>query len=146
MVGVTDHPVVDSDVDLHDPAQRAELKPHAWPVLTAISAGGALGGLARYGVGVWVPQLWSTFLINVLGCLLIGAFMATPWSHSRLTRPFLGVGVLGGFTTFSAYALDIRSALVDGRAGTALLYLAGTLAGAVVAVWAGMAITRKVIG
>ena len=51
--------------------------------------------------------------------------------------PFLGVGVLGGYTTFSTYAVDIQQAVTAGAAGVGLLYLAATMAGALLAVWAG---------
>ena len=59
-----------------------------------------------------------------------------------LARPFFGVGVLGGFTTFSTYAVDIQQALVAGAPGTALAYLAATVLGALVAVALGDAVTR----
>jgi fluoride exporter len=152
MVAVADHPVVDSDVDLHDPRQRAELTPHSWPVLTAISAGGALGGLARYSIGAAFPLPgafpWSTFAVNVSGCLLIGALMVLITRRrpdAKLLRPFAGVGLLGGYTTFSTYVLDIRNTVTAGRPGVALLYLAGTLVAAVAAVWAGMAVTGRLL-
>jgi CrcB protein len=140
----------DSDVDLHAPQQRAELARAPWAVLGAISAGGALGAGARYGLGqVWPPAVgafpWATFVVNVSGCLLIGALMvmiAEVWSAHPLVRPFLGVGVLGGYTTFSTYVLDIQRLVAAGAAGTGLLYLAGTLCAALVAVYAGVSVTR----
>lgn len=137
---------VDSDVDLHDPRQRRELRPHGWPVLGVISAGGALGTLARYGIGQIGGPLWSTFAANVIGCLLIGMLMVLVgkrWPGSGLIRPFFGVGILGGFTTFSTYVLDIRSAVADGSFAIGLLYLLGTLVAALTAVWLGMTVTRK---
>jgi len=153
MVAVAEHPAVDPDVDFHDPRQRAELTPHSWPVLAAISAGGGLGGLARYGLGEafpWRPGAfpWSTFAVNVSGCLLIGALMVLitrRWPDAKLLRPFAGVGLLGGYTTFSTYVLDIRNTVAAGRPGVALLYLGGTLVAAVTAVWAGMAITGRLL-
>ncbi len=106
--------------------------------LAAVSAGGVLGALARYGLAVAWPHHggsfpWPTFLVNVSGCLLIGALMVTV-PHRPLLRPFLGVGVLGGYTTFSAYAVE---ALRATSPGIALAYLATTLCGAILAVWAG---------
>ena len=85
-----------------------------WAVLGAIAAGGALGALGRYGLAVAWPHRpgrfpWATFVTNVSGCLLIGVLMVLVvevWSAHRLLRPFLGVGVLGGYTTFSTFALD----------------------------------------
>ncbi|MGN9840251.1 fluoride efflux transporter FluC [Nonomuraea sp. H19] len=147
---MTDRPI-DPDVDLHVPVQRAELH---WPVLAAIAAGGALGALARYGVQSALPAgpagfPWATFWINVSGCLLIGVLMVmiteVRQAH-RLTRPFLGVGVLGGYTTFSAYVVDIQRVLAAGAPVTALAYLAGTMAAALAAVVAGMWLTRLVAG
>jgi fluoride exporter len=148
------HPIdvvpIDADVDLHVPEERAELRPSPWPVLAAISAGGVLGALARHGLNVAWPHpaggfAWSTFVENMSGCLLIGALMTLITSGTlvwRLARPFLGVGVLGGYTTFSTYVVDIGHAAGAGAAGTALAYLAGTLVAAVVAVWAGSTATR----
>jgi fluoride exporter len=144
---------VDPDVDLHAPVERRELRPRAWPVLAAISAGGVLGALARYGLQTAFPHSatgfpWAAFGINVSGCLLIGVLMALAtevWPGRVLVRPFLGVGVLGSFTTFSTYVIDIQQALVAGAARTALAYLALTLAGAMLAVWAGAALTTWVI-
>ncbi|WP_336204186.1 fluoride efflux transporter FluC [Nonomuraea sp. LPB2021202275-12-8] len=145
---------VDADVDLRVPADRAELRPSAWPVLGAISAGGVLGALARHGVSVALPHqpgafAWSTFLVNVSGCLLIGVLMVLVgevWTGRRLLRPFLGVGVLGGYTTFSTYAVDVQQAMAAGRAGAALAYLAATLVAAMLAVWAGASLTARAVG
>jgi CrcB protein len=143
----------DPDVDLHDPRQRAELFGHHLDVLAVIAAGGALGALARYGIGVAFPAAkhgfpWATFGINVLGSLLIGALMVLVtdvFTGQRLIRPFFGVGVLGGFTTFSTYAVDIQRLVNGGAAGVALLYLFGTLLAALLAAYAGVAITRSVL-
>ena len=120
-------------------------------MLAAIAAGGVLGTLARYGIQTALPHRpaefgWATFGINVVGCFLIGVLMVVLDPALRgepLLRPFLGVGVLGGFTTFSAYAVDIDQAILAGAVGTALAYLVATLVAALVAVWAGSAITRR---
>jgi CrcB protein len=142
----------DSDVDLHDPRQRAELhKP--WAVLPAISIGGAIGALVRYGLTLAVPPAagafpWATFGINVLGCLFIGVLMVLVtevWPKHRLIRPFLGAGALGGFTTFSTYVVDIQR-LTDQRAPVvALAYLLGTVITALVAVYAGITVTERLV-
>jgi CrcB protein len=144
---------IDADVDLHVPAEKAELKPTPFPVLAAISAGGVLGALARDGLSAaWHHPAsgfaWSTFVINVSGCLLIGVLMVIVTDvlpHRRLVRPFLGVGVLGGYTTFSTYIVDIHKAASAGVPWTALLYLAATLVSAVLAVWAGSAATSRLV-
>lgn len=141
---------VDPDVDLHVPAQRTETAGRAkWRVLGAVSAGGVLGALGRYGAAVlWPGSVWTAFGVNVLGCALIGVLMVLVGEQGRghaLVRPFLGVGVLGGFTTFSTYAADVARLLERGEALTATAYAAGTLAGALGAVWAGVAVTRAAV-
>jgi len=141
---------IDPDVDLHLPRQRRELFRTPWSVLGAISAGGALGALGRYGLAAAWPHApnqfpWATFVINVSGCFLIGILMVLiteVWSAHRLIRPFLGVGVLGGYTTFSTYTGDVQQLVAAGAARTGLLYLAGTLAAALAAVYAGITLTR----
>ncbi|GAA0549897.1 fluoride efflux transporter FluC [Actinomadura livida] len=142
--------IVDPDVDLAVPQQRAELRRAPWTTLGAISAGGVLGSLARYQITVAFPHRpdafgWATWGINVSGCLLIGVLMVAiteVWRAHRLVRPFLGVGVLGGFTTFSTHVIEAQASLEAGAAGTGLLYLAATLAGALVAVYTGAKLTR----
>ena len=113
-------------------------------VIGVVAAGGALGALTRYGAGILLGAApVVTFAVNVFGCLLIGvlaALMNEVWAGRRLLRPFLGTGLLGGFTTFSGYALDAQRLLTEGRTAAALVYLNGTLAAALVAVYAGMAL------
>jgi CrcB protein len=121
-----------------------------WPVLTVISAGGVTGALARYGLAEAFPHsadrfAWATFGINISGCLFIGVLMVLVtdvWSTRRLLRPFVGTGVLGGYTTFSTYIIDIQQLLATGAARTALAYLASTLLAALAAVYAGITLTR----
>ncbi|MET7401519.1 CrcB family protein [Dactylosporangium sp. NPDC005572] len=144
---------IDPDVDLHVPAERAELRPHALPVLAAISAGGMLGSAARYGLGLAWPHPpdgfpWATFGINVSGCLLIGVLMVIVnevATGQRLLRPFVGVGVLGGYTTFSTYVVEAHRAATAGRPGLGLLYLGGTLVAALLAVFAGAGTTTWLV-
>ena len=127
-----------------DPEQRPPL-----PVLAAISAGGVLGAVSRYGISVaWPPGPhgfpWSTWIVNVTGCLLIGVLMvliAGLRPQQRLIRPFWGIGVLGGYTTFSTASVDVLRA----APGTGLIYLGLTLIGALLAVWAGTAATEAVL-
>ncbi|MDJ0384268.1 CrcB family protein [Streptomyces sp. G-G2] len=142
---------IDPDVDLHVPAQRAERR---WPTLAAVSAGGALGASARYGVSLVWPAgpaafPWATFWTNVAGCALIGVLMVLISEGGRsahpLVRPLLGTGVLGGFTTFSTYAVDFERLLDRGEAATALTYAGLTVVGALVAVWAAASVTRRAV-
>ncbi|MFD0691116.1 fluoride efflux transporter FluC [Actinomadura fibrosa] len=124
--------------------------PVPWSTLAAVSAGGMLGALARHGLAEAFPPApgrfpWTIFWINVAGCLAIGALMALITEvrpAHPLVRPFLGVGVLGGFTTFSTYVVGIEEAVEGGAARTGLAYLAGTLAAALAAVFAGMTLVR----
>jgi CrcB protein len=88
--------------------------------------------------------LWT----NVVGCAVIGVFMVVitdVWAAHRLVRPFFGTGVLGGFTTFSTYAVDIQKLVDNGHPRTGLAYLAVTLIAALTAVWLAAAATRRVL-
>lgn len=151
---VADPDGVDSDVDPHSPRQRRELGEHPVAVLSAISAGGVLGALGRYGLGEVFPRdpggwPWVTWGINVAGCLLIGVLMvliSEVWTGHRLVRPFLGVGVLGGFTTFSTAMVDVQQLVAEGAAGLGLVYLVGTVGAAMVAVITGSGMTRWMLG
>src|ERR1700689_208306 len=101
-------------------AGQAPARPDAgWRTLAVIAVGGAAGALARYGLATAFPHPagsfdWVTLGINVSGCALIGALMVAiteVWPGHPLARPFLAVGVLGGFTTFSTYIVDIQRSL-----------------------------------
>ena len=111
------------------------------------AAGGALGALARYAVDLtaegrgWALP-WATLAINVFGCLLMGALVSYVLAHParhQLWRPFLGAGVLGGFTTFSAFAGDAVLLTDQGAWGVSAAYVVATLAGGLLALWAGYA-------
>jgi fluoride exporter len=144
---------IDSDVDPRVRTSHREPRNRRWPVLAAISAGGVVGSLARYALQSAFAHppygfAWATFAINVSGCLLIGVLMVLVtqvWTGRPLLRPFLGIGVLGGFTTFSTYVVDIQQAIQTGAAATGLIYLGATLVAALIAVWLGTAITRWAI-
>ncbi|HEY0639693.1 MAG TPA: CrcB family protein [Pseudonocardiaceae bacterium] len=107
------------------------------PVLAAVAAGGAAGSLGRYAVGLACGGgPLGTLLVNVSGCLLIGLLLALT-GPAGLLRPLLGVGVLGGYTTFSGYALDVAGLWSDGRPVLAAAYLLGTLLAATAAAHGG---------
>jgi CrcB protein len=107
-----------------------DLPPQPAPLgllLLVVALGGATGSLARYGIAVALPHGRSelpvaTLLVNVVGCLLLGLLVAG-WPHARWLRPFLGTGVLGGFTTFSAFALE-TDRLLDRAPVVAVVYVA----------------------
>lgn len=137
--------IVDPDVDLHDPAQRDETRPREWDLLAVVAIGGVAGAEARYGLDVALSHgsgafPWATVLVNATGCLLIGALMVVLTEIARphrLWRPFLGVGVLGGYTTYSTFAVDARGLIVAHRAPAALGYVVLTFAACLFAVWLG---------
>ncbi|WP_308253034.1 fluoride efflux transporter CrcB [Pseudonocardia sp. ICBG601] len=131
-----DHPTaadVDPDVVPHGSGRR--WRDPSWGALVAtVTVGGILGAEVRYGVGVALPHAptqwpWSTLLINVSGCVLIGALMAviTELVEAHpLVRPLLGIGVLGGYTTFSTYAADVVTLAQAGEVVAAVGYLLAT--------------------
>lgn len=122
-------------------------------VIAAIALGGAIGATARYGAAQLWPTApggfpWTTLAVNAVGCAVIGVFMVViseAWTAHRLVRPFFGTGVLGGFTTFSTYAVDIQHLLDGGRVRAGLVYLGLTLFAALAAVWSAVWATRRVL-
>ena len=104
----------------------------------AIFAGGALGALARVGLGEAFPQAagtwpWTTFAVNLLGALVLG-WVVTRLPPGSWRRPFLGIGVCGALTTFSTLQLELLRMLDGDRWGLALAYAAASLAGGLAAV------------
>ncbi|MFJ3145119.1 fluoride efflux transporter CrcB [Streptomyces halstedii] len=141
----------DPDVEFSGPSRRQRVLRSQHAVLGVIAAGGALGALARFGAArLWPTAIgtfpWTTLCVNAVGCLVIGVFLVVVTefrSAHRLLRPFFGTGVLGGFTTFSTYTVDIERLIHGGRAATALVYLAATLVAALAAVSIGTWSTRR---
>jgi CrcB protein len=119
-------------------------------VLAVVAGGGTLGSAARWGVGQALPTRsghlpWGTETVNVVGCLLLGVLMVLVielFPASRYLRPFLGVGVLGGFTTFSTAMFDTRDLVAGGDVALAALYLFSSVLCGLLAVWAGIVVTR----
>jgi CrcB protein len=148
---------VDSDVtplDVPLLPQRAGLFLRARRrTLAAISLGGALGAATRWAVEEALPHdpgglPWGTLVVNVVGCFLIGALMVLVverWRYQPLARPLLGTGFLGGFTTFSTYAVDLRAQVAAGETGVAGAYVVASVALGLVAVVVGLRVTERLV-
>jgi len=123
----------------------------AW---AAVAIGGALGSVARYATIIGIGRLvgvgfpYGVLVVNVTGGFIVGVLvelMALAWSPSDTMRIFLIVGILGGYTTFSAFSLDVWLLLEKGLYGPALLYIAASVILSVGALVAGLTITRMVL-
>jgi fluoride exporter len=111
-----------------------------------VMLGGAIGAAARYHLGGLAARAfgsafpWGTLLVNIAGGLLIGLLFArTPAEPARL---LLGVGVLGGFTTFSAFGLETVQMFERGALAPAFSYVLASVVGALLATVAGLALGR----
>ncbi len=109
-----------------------------------VAAAGAAGVLARYGLstlasGDWL--LWTTLIINVVGSFLLGVLLAGGWGGDT-ARNALGVGFLGGFTTYSTFSVQAVTTAESGRWLTAGLYVGGSLALGIGAALGGLALGR----
>jgi len=122
------------------------------PTVLWVALGGAIGSAARYGVNVWSGQIlgaefpWHTFIVNVAGCFAMGvlvALMALKLNVGQDGRSFLITGILGGFTTFSAFSLDFALLVERKTYGAALAYGIGSVALSLMAVFAGLYLVRS---
>ncbi|MEZ5854926.1 MAG: CrcB family protein [Hyphomicrobiaceae bacterium] len=118
------------------------------------AAGGAIGAGARYLVNVGAVALfgaafpWGTFFVTVVGSFLMGAVVtaAEPLlGGSALWRTFLATGILGGFTTLSAFSLDAYTLFERRQTTLAALYVVGTILVSIAALVAGLATTKALI-
>lgn len=115
-----------------------------------IGAGGALGAAARYGTALAIPVGWgaypfATFLVNVVGAVILGGVAALPadWLRAHeLTRPAIGTGFCGGLTTFSTMSLEIYERL-PGHSALAVGYAAISLLAAPGCAWAGFSAVQR---
>lgn len=148
--------VIDPDLAPEDIEAVTRPGPRQAPqpaVLGAIALGGVLGAEARYGLALLRPHSeggwpWSTFLTNVVGCLLIGVLMVVVlevFDAHPLVRPLLGVGVLGGFTTFSTFAIDVVALARSGHYALLAGYVVGTPALALAAAALGVRVCRRAV-
>lgn len=117
----------------------------------AVALGGAVGSVLRFLTASWVASHWprhfylGTFTVNIVGCLLIGLFSGLLLLRTDLPIELRGgliIGLLGGFTTFSSFSLELLKLFEGGRLNEALAYLLCSILGGVLAVWAGFALAR----
>ena len=108
--------------------------------------------MARYFIGLKMPEVagtwlpWGTLTVNVVGSLIIGIVGALALEHGVFStgqRVLLITGIIGGFTTFSAFSLDTRILFRDGDAGQGVVYVALSVGVCLVAVWAGWTVGRS---
>lgn len=117
--------------------------------LFLVMAGGAIGAALRYGLSLWLAPAgtswpWATLVANCAGGLAMG-LLAGMLASRGLTdgwRLLLGVGLLGGFTTFSAFSLEMLQMIASGRALAALAYALASVMGSVLLLWAGLNLAR----
>jgi|SRR5882724_5640196 len=116
-----------------------------------VSIGGAIGSVMRYLCQKWIYQLyphpfpWGTFLVNIVGCFLIGIFFAASEKSTFLTadwRLFLTTGLCGGFTTFSAFAFENMNLIRTGDITYFLLYTISSAVLGILAVFGGVALIK----
>jgi fluoride exporter len=120
-----------------------------------VAFGGAVGSAVRYGVNQTVGQVlgesfpWATLTVNIVGSFAMGlitAFMLFKMPQDENIRLFLTTGLLGGFTTFSAFSLDVFNLMQRGENQTAALYAVASVGLSIVAVFAGLALSRFITG
>lgn len=123
-------------------------------MLLLASAGGALGAGARHLVNLGMGRLlgtafpWATLTVNILGSFLMGVLielLVLRFGGSPAMRTLLGTGFLGGFTTFSAFSLDVFVLLDRKETGVAALYVAGSVVVGFAALYAGIMLVRAVL-
>lgn len=118
-----------------------------------IGSGGFLGSISRYVLSKYLSQPDSvsfptgTFVVNILGCLIIGILMGLSVKSdlSSEVHFFLVAGFCGGFTTFSTYSLQVFTLLEKGQAGMSLLYALGSVMAGLVCVWLGYWIVHSLL-
>ena len=123
------------------------------PALLQVALGGALGAMLRYltvqyslrAFGAGFP--YGTMIVNIVGSFVMGLFAVYMIERLGAARiaPFVLTGVLGGFTTFSAFSLDLIYLLEKARFGAAMIYLAGSVGLSIVAVMIGVLMMRSVL-
>jgi CrcB protein len=113
----------------------------------AIAVGGAVGTLARAGIDEALPHEpgrwpWPTFVVNLVGSLVLGWVLGRPTAPNRYWRPLLGTGFCGGLTTFSAFAVETFELVRGGHLALAVGYPLASLAAGLMLAVAGVRIAR----
>lgn len=123
-------------------------------IILVIALGGALGSVARYLVGkasvmIWGPDFpWDTLIVNIIGCFIMGILagvLAQYTDFSQEVKSFLLIGLLGGFTTFSAFALDVVTLYQRGSWVSAGLYLSASVIASIAALLGGLFLARSFV-
>lgn len=120
--------------------------------IALVAAGGAIGSSLRFLVGHWTLRAfgtgfpWGTLAVNVAGSFAMGVIAVVllerfPGSFARWS-PFIMTGILGGFTTFSAFSLDALLLIERGKLGVAMIYIAASVILSLGGLWAGFTLTR----
>ena len=119
-----------------------------------VFVGAGLGGAVRYGFNVWIPRLaggsfpWHTLVINVLGSTLMGliaGYFAFRGNLPPAWQLFLTTGILGGYTTFSAFSLDTVALYERGQLAAAAFYVAASVVLSIAGLFAGLAVIRQTV-
>ena len=111
--------------------------------LALVALGGALGSSLRYLVGLAVAFPLGTLAVNVAGSFVIGLLWAVQADKGAPVMAFLMIGLLGGFTTFSSFSLDVMRLIEDGRQPAAGAYIAGSVALSLAACWLGLSLGAR---
>ena len=117
----------------------------------SVALGGAIGASARFAVNLAAARLFGTgfpvgtLCVNVLGSFVMGVLAVVLLDRASPLGPFLLTGVLGGFTTFSAFSLDTLMLWERGQPGLALIYVILSVTASLLAVFAGLAIGRSIL-
>jgi CrcB protein len=120
----------------------------------AVAVGGAIGSVLRYLFNIEVTKTlgsgfpWGILFVNVIGCFVMGVIaesFALRFNVSQEVRSFIMTGIMGGFTTFSAFALDTGVLIERDAFGLAGLYVAASVAGSILALFLGLYAVRTIL-
>jgi CrcB protein len=123
-------------------------------IILAVALGGAIGSSARYLLAGYVQRAlgsdypWGILAVNVIGCSVMGALteaMALKWSLGPEMRAFLAVGILGGFTTFSSFALDTATLASRGSLTATLGYVIGSVVLSIAGFYGALYLVRQAL-